>query len=106
MADATKPGPSIQSMIDKAVSARLKKIAPSNKGGAKKVSRTPRHNDYPPNEFVEKFGQQEGEEERDAFSQNFGYTTEAIFAEGRTSSSSCNEKRPQTQQGQRQRQGQ
>ncbi|KIM72424.1 hypothetical protein PILCRDRAFT_16150 [Piloderma croceum F 1598] len=37
MADATKPGPSIQSMIDKAVSARLKKSAP--KGAAKKNSK-------------------------------------------------------------------
>jgi len=30
MADATKPGPSIQSMIDKAVSARLKAVKPSS----------------------------------------------------------------------------
>jgi len=35
MADATRPGPSIQSMIDKAVSARLKKIAPLTKGARK-----------------------------------------------------------------------
>jgi hypothetical protein len=31
MADATKPGPSMQSMIDKAVSARLKAVKPSSK---------------------------------------------------------------------------
>jgi hypothetical protein len=86
MADATRPGPLIQSMINKAVSTRLKKVAPSNKGGAKKVSHTPCLPDYPSNELLEKFRWQEGEEERDAFSQDFGYATEAIPAETGTSS--------------------
>jgi hypothetical protein len=35
MADATRPGPSTQSMIDKAVNARLKSLGITNKGGKK-----------------------------------------------------------------------
>jgi acetolactate synthase regulatory subunit len=98
MADATRPSPSIQSMIDKAVSASLKKIAPS-KGGTKKVSRTPRHNDYPSNESLEKFGWQEGEEEHDAFSQGFSYSTEAISAEAGTSSPHASRSGPKPNKG-------
>jgi len=46
MADATQPGPSMQSLIDKAVSARLKTLSPStskvgSKGGRVKVSPYP-----------------------------------------------------------------
>jgi hypothetical protein len=69
------------------------------KGGVKKVSRTPRLNDYPSNELLEKFGWQEGEEERNAFSQDFGYATEAISAETGTSSPSCNKKQPKPNKG-------
>src|ERR1700692_90246 len=48
----------------------------------------------------------EDDSDSNAFSQDFGYATEGISAAGRTSSSAHHEKRPQTQQGQRQRQGQ
>jgi hypothetical protein len=105
MADATKPGPSIQSMIDKAISARFKK-APS-KGGAKKVSRHLRPSDYPSNSFTEYTQWQEGEEDDgNPVSQKGSDKRQTLSTQGRSKTAEGYEGSPQTQKGQGERQGQ
>jgi len=94
MADATKPGPSIQSMINKAVATRFKKSPP--KGGAKKVSLSTSSFHTHLNSYLEFEGQQGWEEEKDhfpIFQEGVG-STSVLYPQGRAQASSSDEDGP------------
>ena len=100
MADGGKPGPSIQSMIDKTITARLKK-APQ-KGGAKKV----RQRLFPDLTFsneIKEFEQQgrEGEEEDGATPEEAANRSKTVSTQGRAKASQSGRRgQAQEEQGQ------
>ena len=82
MADATKPSPLIQSMIDKAVAARIKKPAP--KKAAKKVRHNSSFYTSLSDSKIEFEGWQEREEEDDfSFSEKGAGSSSALSPQGR-----------------------
>ena len=104
MADATKPSPSIQSMIDKAVTGRMKKLAP------KKATKKVRHNTSfyisHSDSKIEFEGRQEWEEEDDfSFSKKGAGSASTLSPQGQAQAPSGNEDGPQAKQRQGQKLG-
>lgn len=99
MADATKPGPSIQSMIDKAVNARVKQMAGSSKKVSLSAPLIDALSDFHSAELsaegweVDQSFQQEDEERRALPLASFASTSSSTRQDGRPSQSSRGQKR-------------